>query len=67
LTADGDDRSAEIVITKDGKTAYVLNFAAASGAPEGSVTPINTATNTAAREIIVGMNPSAIAITAQAR
>jgi DNA-binding beta-propeller fold protein YncE len=55
------------VITKDGKTAYVLNFAAASGAPEGGVTPINTATNTAAREIIVGMNPSAIAITAQAR
>jgi YVTN family beta-propeller protein len=66
LTADADDRSAERD-HQGRKTAYVLNFAAASGAPEGSVTPINTATNTAAREIIVGMNPSAIAITAQAR
>jgi DNA-binding beta-propeller fold protein YncE len=42
-------------------------YAAASGAPEGSVTPISTATNTAAKEIMVGMNPSAIAITPQAR
>jgi YVTN family beta-propeller protein len=39
-----------IVITPDGKTAYVLNLA--DGAPgKGSVTPINTATNTAGKPI----------------
>jgi YVTN family beta-propeller protein len=39
-----------IVITPDGKTAYVLNLA--QGAPgKGTVTPINTATNTAGKPI----------------
>src|SRR5205823_10824544 len=38
-------------------TAYVVNFLA------GTVTPVNTATNTAGKAIKVGNGPSAIAIT----
>jgi YVTN family beta-propeller protein len=39
-----------IVITPDGKTAYVLNLAEGESG-KGSVTPINTATNTAGKPI----------------
>ena len=46
-----------IAITPDGKTAYVGNQAS------GTVTPITTATNTAALPIPVGSEPIAIAIT----
>jgi YVTN family beta-propeller protein len=48
-------------ITPDGKTTYVINFAAAS------VTPITTATNTAGTPIEVGQGPRAIAITPDGR
>jgi YVTN family beta-propeller protein len=48
---------AGIAITPDGKTAYVANYGS------GSVTPINTATNTAGAAITVGVRPTSIAIT----
>ena len=50
-------RTGHIAITPDGKTAYVAN--------DGSdtVTPINTATNTAGPLITTGTFPWAIAIT----
>ena len=54
-----------IVITSDGKTAYVLN--PAEGVPgKGTVTPISiatTATNTVGKPIETGLQPVAIAIT----
>ena len=46
-----------IAITPDGKTAYVANNAS------GTVTPLNTATNTALTPIVVGSGPCQIAIT----
>ena len=51
---------AAIVITPDGKTAYVLNLA--RGAPgKGTVVPVNTATNTAGNPIkVAGMFPDAL-------
>ena len=45
-----------IVITPDGKTAYVTGDG-------GGVTPIATATNTAGRPIEVGRSPDRIAVT----
>jgi DNA-binding beta-propeller fold protein YncE len=52
-----------IAITKDGRTVYVVNFAHAYTTGQGSVVPISTATNTAGKEILVGGNPGALAIT----
>ncbi len=49
-----------IVLTPDGKTAYVTGYAA------NEVTPISTATNTAGppgQPIVVGYSPQAIALT----
>jgi DNA-binding beta-propeller fold protein YncE len=46
-----------IVITPDGRTAYVPNY------DLGTVTPISTRTNTAGPPIPVGMGPGAIAVT----
>jgi YVTN family beta-propeller protein len=46
-----------IVITPDGKTAYVANAAS------GTVTPIRIATNTALKPIRVGSTPGAMVIT----
>ena len=46
-----------IVITPNGKTAYVANT------KDGTVTPIRTATNTAGPPIPVGNEPIAIAVT----
>jgi YVTN family beta-propeller protein len=46
-----------IAITPDGATAYVANFGS------GTVTPIDTATNTAGPAIAVGKGPDDIAIT----
>jgi YVTN family beta-propeller protein len=45
-----------IAITPDGKTAYVANE------KSGTVTPVDTATNTARAAIKVGAGPDAIAI-----
>ena len=50
-----------IVITPDGKTAYVAN------AGSGTVTPIKTATNTALKPIKVGRQPEYLAITPNGR
>ena len=55
ITVGGD--SCVIVITPDGKTAYVTNMSS------GTVTSIRTATNTAMRPIKVGCGSCAIAIT----
>jgi YVTN family beta-propeller protein len=46
-----------IVITPDGKTAYVANVGS------GTVTPIRIATNTALKSIKVGSTPNAMVIT----
>jgi YVTN family beta-propeller protein len=46
-----------VAITPDGKTAYVTNFSS------GSVTPIETATNTPGPAIAVGSFPSGVAVT----
>ena len=46
----------DVVITPDGKTAFVTNFAS------GTVTPIDTATNTARPPIEVVGYPVAIVI-----
>ena len=50
---------AAIVITPDGKTAYVANYVY----HRGTVTPIRTATNTALPPITTGRSPAAIVIT----
>jgi YVTN family beta-propeller protein len=50
-----------VAITPDGRTAYVTNFGG------GTVTPINTATNTAGATIAVGSNPFGVAITPDGR
>ena len=50
------DGAGQIVITPDGKTAYVLN------GQSDTVTPIATATNTAGTPIPVGEGPSTIVI-----
>jgi YVTN family beta-propeller protein len=45
-------------------TAYVVNYSPGiGGKPDGTVTPIDTATNTAGTNIPVGTSPVAIAIT----
>jgi len=51
-----------IVITPNGKTAYVSN-GGNGAAPGNTVTPIDTATNTALKAIKVGSGADAIAIT----
>jgi len=51
-----------IVITPNGKTAYVSN-GGNGAAPGNTVTPIDTATNTALKAIKVGTFPGPIAIT----
>jgi DNA-binding beta-propeller fold protein YncE len=51
-----------MVLTPDGKTAYVTNFEG----PTGQVVPINTATNTPGKPIIVGYG-SVIGITADGK
>jgi DNA-binding beta-propeller fold protein YncE len=59
------DRSADslgIVITPDGKTAYVLNDLLPAIAPS-TVTPVRTATNTTLPPVHVNGGPSSIAIT----
>ena len=55
---EGGEGARAIVITPDGKTAYVAVW----GEP-GTVTPIATATNTAGTPIEVGDGPYAIAVT----
>jgi YVTN family beta-propeller protein len=45
-----------IVVTPDGKTAYVVN------SETGTVTPVSTVTNRAGKPIKVGITPVAIAI-----
>jgi len=51
-----------IAITPDGKTVYVGNTAG-STVSAGTVTPINTATNSPGTAIKVGIYPVAIAVT----
>ena len=46
-----------VAITPNGTTAYVTNFG------DGTVTPIDTATNTAGTPIAAGAHPYGIAIT----
>jgi YVTN family beta-propeller protein len=56
-----------IAITPDGKTAYVANYGAEGqhGDVPGTVSPINTATNTAGTPIALGLgaSPNAVVIT----
>ncbi len=55
-----------VAVTPDGRWAYVANSGAPnnySGTVSGTVTPINTATNSPGRPIPVGPGPMAIAIT----
>lgn len=54
--------SVGIVITPDGKTAYVLNDVLLGFVPS-TVTPVRTATNTALTPIRVGRHPEGIAVT----
>jgi DNA-binding beta-propeller fold protein YncE len=55
----------DIVVTPDGKTAYVVGMLLTVGheTPKIVVTPIATATNTPGKPIKVGCGPIAIAIT----
>ena len=52
----GTDAS-NLAITPDGSTVYVVNTG------DNTVTPVDTATDTAGTPISVGSNPDAIAIT----
>jgi len=55
-----------IAVTPDGQTAYVVSqngYGAGQDVPDGTVTPITTATNTPGKPITVGKYPAAIAIT----
>ncbi len=51
------DKPDGIAITPDGKTVYVANIGS------GTVTPIDTATNTPGEPVEVGVRPRAIVIT----
>jgi len=53
-----------IAITPDGKTAYVTILGASASSP-GAVVPITLATSRAGTPIIVGVDPDAIAISAE--
>lgn len=52
-----------MAITRDGRTVYAVRFVIGPDTTQGSVTPIDTATNTAGKQILAGANPVAIAIT----
>ena len=52
-----------IAITKNGLTAYIVDYTYAVGSSVGDVIPISTRTNQPGKAILVGGNPGAIAIT----